>query len=110
MNTLQFFTNMNGFERHDPMDIEHRPVGADLFELRMFLVDIGNGQSEWCGSLQNGKNGEIHYFKGWSGLVANLQGILTPMAQLEMLKLLGAFDEAVQERQNHLILAQPLLP
>lgn len=86
MNTIQFFTNTHGFETHDPMDIEHRPVGADLFELHMFLVDLGNGKNEWCGSLQNVKDGEKHYFKGWSGLIAILDGILTPFAQLQVLR------------------------
>ena len=29
---------------------------------------------------------EKNYFKGWSGLVANLQGILTPAAQFEVFR------------------------
>ena len=70
------------------MDIRHRPVEADLFELQMFLVDIGNGQSEWYGRLQNASDGEKCYFRGWYGLVANLQGVLTPIAQVEVLKAL----------------------
>jgi hypothetical protein len=68
------------------MDVLHRPAGADLFELQMFIVDLGNGQKSWYGSLQNVESGEKHYFKGWSGLAAYLHGILTPNAQLEMLK------------------------
>ena len=88
MNTLQFFTDKDCFGTCDPMDTPHRPAGADLFELQMFLVDIGNGQKAWYGSLQKVDGGEKHYFKGWSGLAANLQGILTPSAQLEVLKTL----------------------
>jgi len=55
----------------------------------MSLVDIGNGQAVWAGSLQKVYGGEKRYFKGWSGLVANLRGILTPFAQLEVLKALS---------------------
>lgn len=94
MNTIQFFTDKDCFPACDPMDIPHRPVGTDLFELRMFLVDIGNGQNVWYGSLQNVDDGEKYYFKGWSGLVANLQGILTPRAQLEVLKTFLYSDRA----------------
>jgi hypothetical protein len=88
MNTLQFFTDKDCFPTCDPLDIPHRPAGADLFELQMFLVDIGNGQNVWYGSLQKVNDNVKHYFKGWSGLTANLRGILTPTAQLEVLKTL----------------------
>jgi hypothetical protein len=86
MSTIQFFTDKDCFPACDPMDVPHRPVGAALFELQMFLVDIGNGQNAWYGRLQNVSDGGKYYFKGWSGLVANLQGILTPIAQLEVLE------------------------
>lgn len=86
MNAIQFFTDKDCFPTCDPLDVPRRPIGADLFELQMFLADIGNGQKAWYGSLQSMNGGEKHYFKGWSGLVANLQGILTPTAQLEVLK------------------------
>jgi hypothetical protein len=86
MNAIQFFANKNCAEIDDPMGVGHRPLKTDLFELQMGLIDIGNGQTVWGGSLQNVNNGEKRFFKGWSGLVANLQEILTPSAQLEVLK------------------------
>ena len=88
MNPLQFFTDKDCFPTCNPLNLLHRPAGADLFELQMFLADIGNGHKAWYGSLQRLDSGEKHYFKGWSGLAANLQGILTPSAQLEVLKTL----------------------
>ena len=88
MNSVQFFTDRNCLESCDPMDIQHRPAGTDLFELQMFLVDIGNGQKAWCGSLQNVADRKKHYVKGWSGLIADLQKILTPSAQLQVLNML----------------------
>jgi hypothetical protein len=88
MNAIQFFTDKDCFPTCDPMDVPQRPVGADLFELQMLLVDIGNGHNVWCGRLQNVSDGEKHYFKGWSGLVTNMQNILTPFAQLKVLNVL----------------------
>ena len=101
MNAIQFFTDRNCFPVCDAMDIPHRPDGADLFELQMFLVDIGNGQSAWYGRLQKMDDGEKHYFKGWSGMVVNLQGILSPFAQLEVLRALLHLDQATYGRRNH---------
>lgn len=98
MNTLQFFTDKDCFPACDPMDVPHRPAGADLFELQMFIVDIGNGQKAWYGSLQNVESGQKHYFKGWSGLAAQLHGILTPGAQLEVLKAILPPEDAAYGR------------
>ena len=88
MNAIRFFTNKDYTETDDPMDAGPRSLKTDLFELQMSLIDIGNGQAVWGGSLQNVNNGEKHFFKGWLGLAANLQEMLTPSAQLEVLKAL----------------------
>lgn len=88
MKTVQFFANMNFSEIDDPMAVGHKPLGTDLFELQMGLIEIGNGQAVWAGSLQKVYNGEKRYLKSWSGLVANLREILTPFAQLEVLNAL----------------------
>lgn len=88
MNAIRFFANKNYTEIEDPMDVGHKSLKMDLFELQMGLIDIGNGQAVWGGSLQNVNNGEKRFFKGWLGLAANLQETLTPSAQLEVLKAL----------------------
>jgi hypothetical protein len=80
------------------MDVRHRPDGADLFEVQMFLVDIGNGQNVWYGRLHKVADGEKHYFRGWSGLVARLQGILTPVAQLEVLEAFLSMRRRVEDK------------
>ena len=100
MKTIQFFTNKNCTEIDDPMAVGHKPLETDLFELQMGLIEIGNGQAVWGGSLQNVNNGEKHYFKGWSGLVANLRELLTPFAQLEVLEALLQTKEVMYWRQN----------
>ena len=63
-------------------------------------MDIGNEKDAWCGSLQNLSDGEKHYFKGRSELVANLQNILTPFAQLEVLKALLPTEETTDPRSD----------
>jgi hypothetical protein len=88
MNAIRFFANKDYAEIADPVDIGHRLHGTDLFELQMGLIDIGNGQVIWGGTLQNVNNGEKRFFRGWSGLVDTLQEILTPPAQFEVLKAL----------------------
>ena len=88
MNTIRIFINKNCWEAHDPLGLEPRPAGASEFELQMFLVDIGNGRKSWYGSLQNVHDEKKHYFKGWSGLVADLRKMLTPSAQLQVLNAL----------------------
>jgi hypothetical protein len=95
MNAIRFFANKNYTEIEDAVHIGHRRLRTDLFELQMSLIDIGNGQVLWGGTLQNVNNGEKRFFKGWSGLVANLQEILTPSAQLEVLKALLRTKDAV---------------
>lgn len=94
MNAIRFFAKKNYTEIHDPMEVGHWPPTTDLFELQMSLIDIGNGQTVWGGSLQNVNNGEKRFFKGWSGLAASLQEMLTPSAQLEVLKALMRTREA----------------
>ena len=90
MNTIKFLANKNVPELVDPIDTGNRPAATNLFELQMGLVDIGNGQAVWAGSLKKVYNGEQHYFKDWSGLVAGLQEILTPPAQFMVLQELMA--------------------
>jgi hypothetical protein len=94
MKAIQFFANKNYTEIDHPIDVGQRSPETDLFELQMGLIDIGNGQAVWGGSLQNVNNGKKRFFKGWSGLAANLQEMLTPSAQLEVLKALMRTKEA----------------
>ena len=98
MNAIQFFTDRNCFPACDPLDVPHRPDGADLFELQMFLVDLGNGQNAWYGSLQNLEEGGKRYFRGWAGMVANLHGILTPSAQFEVLQVFLLSRRRMEDR------------
>ena len=97
MSTIQFFTDRNCLEACDLIDGRPNPLGATQFELRMFLVDLGNGQCDWYGSLQTVNDGNKKYFRGWSGLVSNLQRFLSLGAQLIVLRALIPFDHISYE-------------
>jgi len=95
MNSIQFFANKDCSKKDNSTNVGDEPAVKDLFELQTWLVDIGNGQKEWCGKLHNVSTGEKHFFKGWPGLIANLQEILTPFAQLEVMRTLLPIEEVM---------------
>ncbi len=54
----------------------HELTHSQLFVLRMWQENLGEGQLEWRGKVQHMISGEAHYFRDWSGLMACLQQIL----------------------------------
>jgi len=52
----------------------HRP--SQLFTLRLWPEELGNGQVEWRGSVQHVPSGQQRYFREWPALVAAVQEIL----------------------------------
>ena len=54
----------------------HEPVHAQLFTLRMWREELGDGHIEWRGKVQHVTSGEAFYFRDWPGLIARLQQIL----------------------------------
>jgi hypothetical protein len=51
----------------DNMNAPSAP-GTQLFVLRLWVEDLGDGRSEWRGQLKHLPTGETHYFRGWSQL------------------------------------------
>lgn len=47
-----------------------------LFTVRVWLEELGTGQTEWRGQVQYVVSGEVHYFREWPALVALLQAML----------------------------------
>ena len=54
----------------------HGPVHAQLFTLRVWREDLGEGRSEWRGKVQHVLSGEARYFRDWATLIAALQEML----------------------------------
>jgi len=49
---------------------------SQLFSVRLWLEDLGEGRSEWRGQVQDVRTGERRYFRDWARLVACLQEML----------------------------------
>ncbi|MBX7236529.1 MAG: hypothetical protein K1X65_19255 [Caldilineales bacterium] len=47
-----------------------------LFTLRLWQETVAAGQTEWRGKLQSLPDGEACYFRGWSGLIGQLEALL----------------------------------
>ena len=56
-------------------DLHHRR--SQLFTIRLWTEELGNGEVEWRGKVQHATSGEAHYFRDWPTLVA----LLVEMAQ-----------------------------
>ena len=54
----------------------HELTHSQLFTLRIWREDLGEGQIEWRGKVQHVTSGEAHYFRDCPGLIACLQQIL----------------------------------
>jgi len=52
------------------------PQRPQLFTVRLWLEDLGEGRSEWRGKLQHMLSGEARYFRDWAALIAALQEML----------------------------------
>jgi hypothetical protein len=52
---------------------------SNLFLIRLWTEQQGNGDAEWCGRVQRTANGESHEFSTWPELVT----LLLAMAELE---------------------------
>lgn len=49
---------------------------SELFTLRLWLEELGNGQQEWRGKIQHVLSGKVRYFRGLEGLTDKLEGLL----------------------------------
>jgi hypothetical protein len=49
---------------------------SHLFTVRLWAEDIGNGQTEWRGRVQQVTSREIYYFRDWPTLITYLLQML----------------------------------
>ena len=52
---------------------------SQLFTVRLWAEDLGDGRTEWRGKVQHVISGEAHYFREWPTLIAWLVAMLLPM-------------------------------
>ena len=58
------------------MDTRQRQPHAQLFTVRLWAEELGDGQREWRGQVQHVISGETHYFREWPTLIAWLLAML----------------------------------
>jgi hypothetical protein len=44
--------------------------------LRLWLEDLGSGQTDWRGKVQHVNSGEVRYFRDWPTLEAFVEGLI----------------------------------
>jgi hypothetical protein len=62
------------------MDNAQPPTRTHLFTVRVWLEELGAGQTEWRGEVHSVVSGEVRYFRDWATLVALLQAMLPKQA------------------------------
>ena len=53
------------------------PPRTQLFMVRLWLEDLGNGKTEWRGQVKHVISGEVRYFRDWATLVEQLKVMLS---------------------------------
>ena len=57
-------------------DADRPTHSSHLFTLRLWLEDLGSGQTDWRGKVQHVNSGEVKYFRDWTTLEAFVEGVL----------------------------------
>lgn len=57
-------------------DADQSSQSSHLFMLRLWLEDLGSGQTDWRGKVQHVNSGEARYFRDWPTLEAFMEGLL----------------------------------
>jgi hypothetical protein len=66
------------------MDNAQRPSRSHLFTVRVWREDLGQGQTEWRGEVQDVVSGEVRYFRDWLTLATLLQAMLAEQEGSEL--------------------------
>ena len=59
------------------MERERSQRSSDLFTVRLWQEELGNGQTEVRGKVQHVSSGEVRYFRDWPTLIAFLLALLS---------------------------------
>jgi hypothetical protein len=62
------------------MDKAQPPAHTHLFTVRLWLEDLGEGQTEWRGEVHYVLSAEVRSFRDWPSLVALVQAMLPKQA------------------------------
>jgi hypothetical protein len=68
------------------MDRHPIPHQSELFMVRMWPEDLGEGRVEWRGKVQHAISGETRYFREWPALLEFFDEVLTTEEAVARLK------------------------
>ena len=57
-------------------DADQPTQSSHLFMLRMWLEDLGSGETDWRCKVQHVNSGEVRYFRDWLTLETFMEGLL----------------------------------
>ncbi len=60
------------------MEEERLPSRSQLFTVRLWVEDLGDGRKEWRGKVLHALSGDARYFRDWPSLLAFLNNWLPP--------------------------------
>ncbi len=49
---------------------------SHLFMVRVWLEDLGDGETEWRGQVKHVLSGEVRYFRDWATLLEHINAML----------------------------------
>ena len=77
------------------MSLRSQGARSQLFTLRMWVEETGEGRTEWRGKLQRVVDGETLYFREWDALLHFLNEALASPGEIE------SAGQARDERGSH---------
>lgn len=57
--------------------VEMATTKSQLFTLRVWTEEVGNGRIEWRGTIQHVLTGETHHFRDWQTLIQLIETLST---------------------------------
>jgi hypothetical protein len=64
------------------MEQEQQHPRPYLFTLRLWQEELGQGEVEWRGRIQNVAGGDTTFFRDWPNLVSTLQRLVATTAPI----------------------------
>lgn len=63
----------------ESMDLERGNSSSQLFTLRLWRAEPGEGAGEWRGQLRHVTSGQIYYFRDWQAFLTLLLKLLADL-------------------------------
>ena len=61
------------------MSSEPSRRSSQLFTLRLWLEELGEGRAEWRGQLRHVTSGQTYYFRSWQELATQMMKLLSDL-------------------------------